>query len=116
MATDRGFVLLEELMLLANFTKLQDQLLIYFDMKTQRDAELAIELNNLTKQLFELIDERRSFIQELDRLPVNSAAYKTSQELKGLQKDDLFKAVEMRKVALQLRLQAHKQLDFYKSL
>ncbi|GKC79075.1 hypothetical protein Tco_1129849 [Tanacetum coccineum] len=51
MAADRGFVHLEELMLLANSTKLRDQLLVYFDMKTQRESQLATELNNLTRNL-----------------------------------------------------------------
>ncbi|GJU60069.1 hypothetical protein Tco_1237835 [Tanacetum coccineum] len=83
MAIDRGFVHLEELRLLANSTKLRDQLLVYFDIKTQRESQLATELNNLTRNLL---------------------AYKTREELKGMQKDDLIKAMEMRKVALQLHL------------
>ncbi|GJT88561.1 reverse transcriptase domain-containing protein [Tanacetum coccineum] len=116
MATDRGFVHLEELKLLANSTKLRDQSLVYFDMKTQRETQLATELNNLTRQLVESIYERRSFIQELERLPGNLMAYKTRKELKGLKKDDLIKATEMRKVALQLGFQVLKELDFYKSL
>ncbi|GJX79413.1 hypothetical protein Tco_0827801 [Tanacetum coccineum] len=88
MAADRRFVHLEELRLLSNSTKMRDQ----------------------------FIDERCSFIQELERLSGNLSAYKTREELKGLQKDDLIKAMEMRKVALQLRLQFLKELDFYKSL
>ncbi|GKC09399.1 hypothetical protein Tco_1001009 [Tanacetum coccineum] len=36
--TDRGFVHLEELGLLANSCKLRDQLIVYFDMKTQREV------------------------------------------------------------------------------
>ncbi|GKC47778.1 hypothetical protein Tco_1065500 [Tanacetum coccineum] len=85
MAADRGFVHLEELRLLANLTKQRDQLLIYFDMKTQRESQLVTELNNLTRQLVKSIDERRSFIQELERLPGNLLAYKTREELKGPQ-------------------------------
>ncbi|GKE00748.1 hypothetical protein Tco_1388731, partial [Tanacetum coccineum] len=63
---------------------------------------LTTELSNLTRQLVESIDEKRSFIQELELLPGSLLAYKTREELKGLQKDDLIKAMEMRKVALQL--------------
>ncbi|GKC10721.1 hypothetical protein Tco_1007503 [Tanacetum coccineum] len=40
--------------------------------------------------------------------------YKTREELKGLQKDDMIKAMEMRNVALQLRFQVLQELDFYK--
>ncbi|GKB35186.1 hypothetical protein Tco_0880128 [Tanacetum coccineum] len=104
MAADHGFVHLEKLMLLANSGKLRDQLLIYFDMKTQREVQLATKINNLTRQLVDSIDERRSFIQELERLPGNVMAYKTREELKGLQKDDMIKAMEMRMIALQLHL------------
>nr|GEY36450.1 hypothetical protein [Tanacetum cinerariifolium] len=50
------------------------------------------------------------------RLPTNMMAYKTREELKGLQKDDMIKAMEMRTVALQLHLQAMKGFGFYKSL
>ncbi|GJX29691.1 hypothetical protein Tco_0237770 [Tanacetum coccineum] len=67
---------------------------------------------------FELIDgmnnfgyERRSFIQELERLPRNLEAYKTREE-----QDDLIKAMEMRKVVLQFCLQIHKEVDFFKTL
>ncbi|GJZ55974.1 hypothetical protein Tco_0611167 [Tanacetum coccineum] len=83
---------------------------------TQREAQLANELSNLTMQLVQSIDERRSFIQEFERLSRNLEAYKIREELKGLQKDDLIKAMEMRKVVLQLCLQIHKDVDFYKTL
>ncbi|GJU76220.1 hypothetical protein Tco_1273290 [Tanacetum coccineum] len=89
MAVDRGFVHLEELRLF-------------------RQAARSI--------LVDSIDERHSFIQELEHLPGNVMAYKTREELKGLQKDDLIKAMEMRMIALQLHLQALKGVDFYKSL
>ncbi|GKD06637.1 hypothetical protein Tco_1181611, partial [Tanacetum coccineum] len=109
MAGDNGFVNLEQLRLLANSDLLRDQLLVYFDMKTQREVQLATKINNLTRQLLGSIDERRSFIRELEqRLPTNVMAYKTREELKGLQKDDMIKAMEMRTVALQLHLQAMK--------
>ncbi|GKC12183.1 hypothetical protein Tco_1008965 [Tanacetum coccineum] len=79
------FVNLEQLRLLANSDLLRDQLLVYFDMKTQRKVQLATKINNLTRQLLGSIDERRSFILELEqRLPTNVMGYKTREELKGL--------------------------------
>ncbi|GJS67216.1 hypothetical protein Tco_0681780 [Tanacetum coccineum] len=117
MAADNGFVNLEQLRLLANSDLLKDQLLVYFDLKTQREVQLVTEINNLTRQLLDIIDERRSFIRELEqRLPTNVMAYKTRQELKGLQKDDMIRAMEMRSTALQLHHQAMKGFHFYKSL
>ncbi|GKF42058.1 hypothetical protein Tco_0125400 [Tanacetum coccineum] len=116
MAADRGSVHLEELRILANSMKQRDQFLIYLDIRKQREAQLATKLSNLMRQFIEIIDERRSFIQELKRLLANLLAYKTREELKGLEKDDLIKTMEMRKVALQFRLQVHKEVDFYKSL
>ncbi|GJV46530.1 hypothetical protein Tco_1431066 [Tanacetum coccineum] len=65
--------------------------------KTQREARIENEFSNSTMQLVQSIDERRSFIQELERLPGNLEAYQTREELKGLQKDDLIKAMETRK-------------------
>ncbi|GKC28486.1 hypothetical protein Tco_1035780 [Tanacetum coccineum] len=112
MAADNGFMNWEQLRLLAN-----SDLLVYFDLKTQREVQVATEINNLTRQLLDIIDERRSFIGELEqRLPINVMAYKTRQELKGLQKDDMIRAMEMRLTALQLHHQAMKGFHFYKSL
>ncbi|GKB69201.1 hypothetical protein Tco_0930613 [Tanacetum coccineum] len=72
MAADNGFVNLEQLRLLANSYLLKDQLLIYFDLKTQREVQLATEINNLMRQLLDIIDERHSFIGELEqRLSTN---------------------------------------------
>ncbi|GJZ21917.1 hypothetical protein Tco_0558956 [Tanacetum coccineum] len=117
MADDNGFVNLAQLRLLANSDLLKDQLLVYFDWKTQREVQLATELNNLTRQLLDIIDERHSFIGELEqRLPTNVMAYKTRKELKGLQKDGMIRAMEISSTALQLHHQAMKGLDFYKSL
>ncbi|GKB91955.1 hypothetical protein Tco_0964227 [Tanacetum coccineum] len=117
MAADNGFVNLEQLRLLANSDLLKDQLLVYFDLKTQRQVQLTTKINSLTRQLLDIINERHSFIGELEqRLPINVMAYKTRQELKGLQKDDMIRAMEMRSTALQLHHQAMKGFDFYKSL
>ncbi|GJS83301.1 hypothetical protein Tco_0749842 [Tanacetum coccineum] len=73
MAADNGFVNLEQLRLLANSDLLKDQLLVYCDLKTQREVLFATEINHLTRQ-----------------------------ELKGLQKDDMIRVMEMRLAALQL--------------
>ncbi|GJS01984.1 hypothetical protein Tco_0318492 [Tanacetum coccineum] len=117
MAAENGFVNLEQLRLLANSDLLKDKLLSYFDLKTQREVQLVTEINNLTRQLFDIIDERRSFIGKLEqRLPTNVIAYKTRQELKCHQKDDRIRAMEMRSTALQLHHQAMKGFHFYKSL
>ncbi|GJV04718.1 hypothetical protein Tco_1338287 [Tanacetum coccineum] len=87
MAADNGFVNLEQLRLLANSDLLKDQLLVYFDLKTQREVQLATKINNLTRQLLDIIDERRSFIGELEqRLPTNVMAYKTSKNSSAIRR------------------------------
>ncbi|GJU03606.1 hypothetical protein Tco_1113944 [Tanacetum coccineum] len=117
MAANNGLVNLEQLRLLANPDLLKDQLLVYFDWKTQREVQLATEINNLTRQLLDIIDERLSFIGELEqRLPTNVMVYKTRQELKFHQKDDMIRAMEMRSTALHLHHRAMKGFHFYKSL
>ncbi|GJS29167.1 hypothetical protein Tco_0489787 [Tanacetum coccineum] len=78
------FVHLEELKVLANSTKLPEQLLVYFDKETQMEAQLANELSNLMMQLLESVNERRAFIEELERLRGNLVAYKTREEFKHL--------------------------------
>ncbi|GJU47504.1 hypothetical protein Tco_1204770 [Tanacetum coccineum] len=101
MAADNGFVNLKQLRLLANSDLLKDQLLVYFDLKTRREVQLITEINNLTRQLLDIIDERRSFIGKLEQhLPTNVMTYKTRQELKGLQKDAMIRVMEMRSTAL----------------
>nr|GEY70347.1 hypothetical protein [Tanacetum cinerariifolium] len=63
----------------------------------EREVQLATEINNLTRQLLDIIDERRSFIGELEQcLPTKVMAYKTRQELNCHQKDDMIRAMEMR--------------------
>ncbi|GJX55403.1 hypothetical protein Tco_0285300 [Tanacetum coccineum] len=101
MAADNGFVNLEQLRLLSNPDLLKDQLLVYFDLKTLREVQLATQIKNLTRQLFDIIDERRLFIGELEQhLPANVMTYKTRQELKCQQKDDMIRAMEMRLTVL----------------
>nr|GEX75850.1 hypothetical protein [Tanacetum cinerariifolium] len=69
--------------LLANSDLLRDQLLVSFDMKMEREVQLATKINNLTMQLLGSIDERRSFIRELEqRVRTDVMAYKTREELK----------------------------------
>ncbi|GJS07917.1 transposase, MuDR, MULE transposase domain protein [Tanacetum coccineum] len=97
MAAARRFVHLKELRVLGNSSKFPDQLLIYFDMQTQKEAQLATGLSNLMMQLLQSVNERRAFIKELEHLPGNLVAYKTRVELKCLHKDDLIKVMEMRK-------------------
>nr|GEV03352.1 hypothetical protein [Tanacetum cinerariifolium] len=60
-----------------------------------------VEIIDLKKelrlQLLDIIDERRSLIGELEqRLSTKVMAYKTRQELKCHQKDDMIRAMEMR--------------------
>ncbi|GJX90939.1 hypothetical protein Tco_0344265 [Tanacetum coccineum] len=90
------------------------------DLKRIQKAVLikVIELKKeLRLQLLDIIDERRSFIGEIEQcLPTNVMVYKTRQELKVLQKDDMIRAMEMRSTALQLHHQAMKGFDFYKSM
>nr|GEV88415.1 hypothetical protein [Tanacetum cinerariifolium] len=101
MAIDNRFVNLEQLRLLENSNLLKDQLLVYFDLKMQREVQVATEINNLTRQLLDIMDESRSFIGEPEQhLPTNVMAYKTRNELKGLEKDDMIRAMEMRMTTL----------------
>ncbi|GKG28249.1 hypothetical protein Tco_0406576, partial [Tanacetum coccineum] len=98
MAAARGFVRLEKLKVTADSTKLPYQLLVYFDRETQREAKLANNLSNLMMQLLESVNERLSFIEELKRLRGNLVAYKTREKHKKIQKDDLIKVMELRKI------------------
>ncbi|GKC79124.1 hypothetical protein Tco_1129898 [Tanacetum coccineum] len=108
MVADRGFVHMKDLRVLANFTKLGKQFLIYFDMQTQKEAQLANELSHLTMHMVQSIDERRSFILELEHLSGNLKAYKTREEFKGLQKDDLIKAMEISPASIVQTVKLHK--------
>ncbi|GJY53264.1 hypothetical protein Tco_0444928 [Tanacetum coccineum] len=87
------------------------------ELRLQREVQLTTEINNFTRQLLDIIDERCSFIGELEqRFLTNVMAYKTRQELKCHQKDDMIKAMVMRSTALQLHHQAMNGFYFYKSL
>ncbi|GJX81898.1 zinc finger, GRF-type containing protein [Tanacetum coccineum] len=77
----RGFVHLEEL------------------MQTQREAQQANELSNLTRQrqLLANVNYRRAIIQELERLPGNLVACKTREHLKCIQKAVFVEVIELKK-------------------
>nr|GEX80188.1 hypothetical protein [Tanacetum cinerariifolium] len=98
----------------ADFVEVID---LKMELRLQREVQLTTEINNLTRQLLDIIDERRSFIGELEqRLPINVMVYMTRQELKCHQKDDMIRVMEMSSTGLQLHHQAMKWFYFYKSL
>ncbi|GJW97726.1 zinc finger, GRF-type containing protein [Tanacetum coccineum] len=69
---------------------------------TQREAQQANELSNLTRQLLARVNDRRAIIEELERLAGNLVACKTREDLKRIQKTDLIKVIELK---TELRLQ-----------
>ncbi|GJZ17177.1 reverse transcriptase domain-containing protein [Tanacetum coccineum] len=90
-------------------------------LRSRNELEEILAMVEESERIAEIthhqLDERRSFIGELEqRLTKNVMAYKTRQELKYHQKDDMIRAMEMRLTALQLHHQAMKGFDFYKSL
>ncbi|GKD67507.1 hypothetical protein Tco_1309615 [Tanacetum coccineum] len=72
--------------------------------RTQREAQQANELSNLTRQrhLLASLNYRRAIIEDLERLPRNLVAYKTREHLKRIQKAVLVEVIELKK---ELRLQ-----------
>ncbi|GJS93679.1 zinc finger, GRF-type containing protein, partial [Tanacetum coccineum] len=82
----RGFVHLEEL------------------MQTQREAQQANELSNLTRQrqLLASVNYRRAIIEELERFPGNLVACKMTEHLKRIQKAVFVEVIDLKK---ELRLQ-----------
>ncbi|GJW15939.1 hypothetical protein Tco_0020072 [Tanacetum coccineum] len=73
-------------------------------MQTQREAQQANELSNLTRQrqLLVSVNYRLAIIEELKHLPGNLVAYKTREHLKHIQKAVLVEVIELKK---ELRLQ-----------
>ena len=117
MAANKEYVNLENLRKLANSDLLKDQLVVYSELKRQKEVDLANKINNLTREYYDLIDERRFFIGELEKcLPTNVMAYKTRNKLKRQEKDDRIRALEMRSTTLQLRQEANKGLYFFRNM
>ncbi|GJU74246.1 hypothetical protein Tco_1265651 [Tanacetum coccineum] len=79
-------------------------LLVLELMQTQREAQQANELSNLTRQrqLLASVNYRRAIIEELDCLPRNLVVYKKREHLKHFQKAVLVEVIELKK---ELRLQ-----------
>ncbi|GJZ30957.1 hypothetical protein Tco_0576004 [Tanacetum coccineum] len=73
-------------------------------MQTQREAQQANELSNLTRQrqLLASVNNRRAIIEELERLPGNFVACKTTEHLKRIQKAIFVEVIDLKK---ELRLQ-----------
>ncbi|GKE52102.1 hypothetical protein Tco_1487258 [Tanacetum coccineum] len=84
--------------------------------ETRKESKLSNDFSKLIMQFLVSVKERQSFIEELDGLRENLVAYKTREKLKNLQKDDLVKVMEMRKIVLQLRCHVHKEVDFYHNM
>ncbi|GJZ63053.1 zinc finger, GRF-type containing protein [Tanacetum coccineum] len=71
---------------------------------TQREAQQANELSNLTRQrqLLASVNYRHAIIEELLHLPRNLVAYKTTEHLKRIQKAVFVEVIDLKK---ELRLQ-----------
>ncbi|GJY90026.1 hypothetical protein Tco_0505222 [Tanacetum coccineum] len=80
----RGFVHLEELKVAANYIKMPDQMLVYFDRETRREAKLVNDLSQLMMELLVNVKEKQSFIKDFERLRGNLVAYKMRVKLKSL--------------------------------
>ncbi|GJU62556.1 hypothetical protein Tco_1244391 [Tanacetum coccineum] len=67
-------------------------------MQTQREAQQANELFNLTRQrqLLASVNNRRAIIQELKRLPGNLVACKMREHIKCIQKDVFVEVIELK--------------------
>ncbi|GJV29259.1 hypothetical protein Tco_1385707 [Tanacetum coccineum] len=68
-------------------------------LRTQRKAQQANELSNLTgqRQLLASVNYRRAIIEELERLPGNLVACKTREHLKLIQKVVFVEVIELKK-------------------
>ncbi|GKF50985.1 hypothetical protein Tco_0147452, partial [Tanacetum coccineum] len=68
-------------------------------MQTQREAQQANEISNLTRQrqLLTSVNYRRVIIEELERLPGNLVSCKTREHLKRIQKAVFIKMIEPKK-------------------
>nr|GEY74118.1 hypothetical protein [Tanacetum cinerariifolium] len=93
MVVARGFVHLEELKVAANYTKMPDQMLVYFDRETRKEAKLANDLSQLMMELLVRVKEKKSFIEELERLRRNLLA----RIIPGLA--NIVQSVMLRKIA-----------------
>ncbi|GJR82703.1 hypothetical protein Tco_0153488 [Tanacetum coccineum] len=68
-------------------------------MQTQREAQQANKLSNLTRQrqLVASVNYRHAIIEELEHLPRNLVAYKTREHLKRIQNAVLVEVIELTK-------------------
>ncbi|GJW99366.1 hypothetical protein Tco_0183280 [Tanacetum coccineum] len=73
---------------------------------TQREAQQANKLSNLTRQrqLLTSVNNRRAIIEELECLLGNFVAYKTTEHLKRIQKAIFVEVIDLKK---EFRLQVH---------
>nr|GEV88502.1 hypothetical protein [Tanacetum cinerariifolium] len=67
-------------------------------MQTQKEAQQANELSNLTRQRqFESVNYRHAIIEELEHLAGNLEACKTTEHLKRIQKVVLVEVIDLKK-------------------
>ncbi|GJT07062.1 hypothetical protein Tco_0841524 [Tanacetum coccineum] len=95
-----NFLRLDELAVAANSRGLFDGMLVYFDRENAKDLDFVNGLHNLWAKLLERTNERQLFITEMKGLRPSVKRYKILECLHEVQKQDLIKLLELRKVIL----------------
>ncbi|GJY42657.1 hypothetical protein Tco_0430870 [Tanacetum coccineum] len=93
-------LLRHELAITANTRGLFDEMLVYYDMKNEKDLEFANGLHNLWAELLERTNERQLFVTELEGLCPSVKRYKILECLNEDKKQYLIQLLELRKVIL----------------
>nr|GEU68273.1 hypothetical protein [Tanacetum cinerariifolium] len=106
------FPRLEELVVAVNSRSSFDEMLVYFERETAKDLEFAAGLRNLWVELLERTNERQLFITELEGLRPSIMSYKRLEFLRKVQKKNVLKLLELRKMIVETYVQVHKKIDY----
>ncbi|GKA01274.1 hypothetical protein Tco_0673939 [Tanacetum coccineum] len=106
------FLRLEELAVAATFWALFNGTFVYFERETTMDVEFAASLHNLWVELLDHTNERQLFITKFKGLRPSVMMYKVPEFLQKVQKHNVFKLLEHRKMIAETYGEVHKKIDF----
>ncbi|GJU00325.1 hypothetical protein Tco_1110663 [Tanacetum coccineum] len=111
-----NFPCIEELAIAANSTMLFNGMMLYFEKENANDLAFATTLHNLWVKLLNGTNEKRLFINELERLLPSVMPYKVLEFLHKVQNHDVIKLLELRKMVVETYRQVSKNINLIEAI
>ncbi|GJW02955.1 hypothetical protein Tco_1561811 [Tanacetum coccineum] len=106
-----AFSRLQELAAVQNSNNLTDAMSVYIERKINDDLHFAAGLSHLWEILYNMVNEHRLLIAELNVFG-GPLALQCAEFFKQLSQTEVLKMLEIRKSIAEVHMQVHKKIDF----